>query len=104
MSDTVDDMKVRLLDAAHAVIEASEKSYRAGVREALDKAIQVARGCRDYGGGYRTEKDLDIYHHGMNTVERSLTALRDKPEDTQIQAVLRMGAALDAEEKEAQNG
>lgn len=36
MNYTVDDMKVRLLDAAQFVIEASESGYRAGIAAAVE--------------------------------------------------------------------
>ena len=41
----------------------------------FDHAVQIARGCIDYGGGYRSDPvALNIYHHGVVTVVRALEA------------------------------
>ena len=39
----------------------------------FDDALRIARGCFDYGGGYRSNNgELDIYHHGIWTVINAL--------------------------------
>jgi hypothetical protein len=59
----------------------------------LDRAIAIAWGCLDYGGGYRgDEGKLDAFHHGISTVIRALEAARDNP-DTQVWALERIGSA-----------
>lgn len=88
-----------------ATAEAYEKRIRADERrKVLEEAIACAFGCKDYGGGYRGDPEkLDIYHHGIETVARTLKSRRDNPTDTQSRAVLGIGreelAALDAERK-----
>lgn len=60
----------------------------------FEDALRIARGCMDYLGGYRTEDELNIFHHGIQTVINSLTAAsKSGLEDTQIRALHKMGAA-----------
>lgn len=43
----------------------------------FDDAIAIAKGCFDYGGGYRSDEGkLEIFHHGIQTVVNALTAAR----------------------------
>jgi hypothetical protein len=35
-------------------------------------AINIAKGCTDYGGGYQNKHDSEIYHHGIQTVINAL--------------------------------
>jgi hypothetical protein len=38
-----------------------------------DDALQIAKGCFDYSGGYRSsDGELEIYHHGIQTVINAL--------------------------------
>ena len=79
----------------------------------IDDAITIAKGCLDYGGGYRGTPELEIYHHGIQTVINSLTAARRVGQtgenDTQVNALRRMGysqqnansAGTDASEKDS---
>jgi hypothetical protein len=61
----------------------------------MDRAIAIARGCLDYGGGYRSDPDkLDAFHHGIRTVITALEAARDKPDDVQV-GVLELIGRLD---------
>jgi len=62
-------------------------------REAIDRCIAIAKGCEDYGGGYR-EQDLEIYHHGMQTVHRCLMQLRDGDESLQLRMVESIGRRM----------
>lgn len=56
-------------------------------------AVRIARGCLDYGGGYRNDDgDLDIYHHGIQTVINALEAVEKRGMDSQVKALWNMGA------------
>jgi transposase len=60
----------------------------------FEDALRIARGCMDYLGGYRTEEELYIFHHGVQTVINSLTAAsKTGLEDTQTRALHELGAA-----------
>lgn len=57
-----------------------------------ERLLMVARGCRDYGGGYRGDAPLyEAYQDGIRTVIRALEEATRNPNDTQIQALLAMG-------------
>ena len=59
----------------------------------FEDALRIARGCTDYGGGYRQPEDTEIYQHGIQTVINALTAASNKGlEDTQVAALHVMGA------------
>jgi len=60
----------------------------------FDDALKIARGCTDYGGGYRSDpKQYEIYQHGIKTVIAALTATRNNGlDDTQVAALHVMGA------------
>lgn len=60
----------------------------------FDDALRIARGCTDYGGGYRhSAEHLAIYHHGIQTVINALmSASKSGIEDPQIAALHAMGA------------
>jgi len=65
----------------------------------LDDAITIAKGCLDYGGGYRCDEDLlKAFHHGIQTVVNALAAAKKAAEtgadDTQVNALRRMGNSL----------
>lgn len=50
-----------------------------------ERLVNVARGCHDYGGGYRAPSDYEIFHHGIQTVINALEAAqKNDPEDYQI--------------------
>ncbi len=54
--------------------------------------LRVARGCRDYGGGYRYDPALfEAYQAGIETVIAALESAIKNPGDTQIQALAAMG-------------
>lgn len=61
-------------------------------REAREDCRRIARGCRDYGGGYRGGHELEIYHHGMDTVERSIEASLAPAESLQLHMLRSFGA------------
>lgn len=44
----------------------------------LADSLNIAKGCMDYMGGYRSDAELEIYHHGIQTVINCLTAALEK--------------------------
>lgn len=60
----------------------------------FEDALKIARGCTDYGGGYRgNQEHFEIYQHGIQTVINALTgAANSGLEDMQVAALHRMGA------------
>lgn len=60
----------------------------------FDDALRIARGCTDYGGGYRgNAEQSEIYQHGIQTVINALTAAsKTGLDDTQTRALHTMGA------------
>ena len=56
-------------------------------------AVRIARGCLDYGGGYRGDTGkMEIFHHGIQTVINSLEAAQKRGlQDTQVAALHAMG-------------
>ena len=59
----------------------------------FEDALRIARGCTDYGGGYRQPEDAEIYQHGIQTVINALTAAsKTGLEDMQTRALHAMGA------------
>ncbi len=61
----------------------------------FDDAIKIAKGCTDYGGGYRSNPyELEIYHHGMQTVVNCLEAATKRGfNDRQVFVVHQIGSA-----------
>jgi hypothetical protein len=58
----------------------------------IEEMLCVARGCLDYGGGYRdNEGKLDAFHHGIQTVVNALEGYRDRPGDSQVMSLWRAG-------------
>lgn len=57
-------------------------------------AVAIARGCFDYGGGYRSDDDkMKIYHHGIQTVVNALEhAERDGLKDMQVAVLHSIGS------------
>lgn len=54
-------------------------------------ALRLANGCFDYMGGHRGD-DLEIYHHGIQTVINVLSAALEKGlSDSQVAATFAMG-------------
>lgn len=64
-------------------------------RECAERLLNVARGCHDYGGGYRhDDRESEIYQHGIQTVINALeAAAKNDPSDTQVNALEMIGAA-----------
>ena len=75
------------LDAEYALAKAD--LFRAQADS--ERLLNVAQGCLDYCGGHH-DKDLETYHHGIQTVINALRAAAKRdPNDTQINALERMG-------------
>jgi len=62
----------------------------------FEDALRIARGCTDYGGGYRgNQEHYEIYQHGIQTVINALTAAsKTGLEDMQTRALHSMGANI----------
>lgn len=72
-------------------------------RAAMDRAVNIATGCHDYGGGH-SGAAYAAFQHGISTVVNVLTAALDRdPNDTQLNAVEAIGAAARAEMEAEQN-
>lgn len=67
----------------------------AGVR----RAVILALGCHDYGGGYRDKAEVEAYHHGIDTVVNVLRAAVGATEegrtDPQVNVVESIGREAD---------
>lgn len=61
-----------------------------------DLVLSIARGCIDYGGGYRSDDEkLAIFHHGIQTVVNALeNASRNGLKDTQVAALYVIGRGI----------
>lgn len=71
----------------------------AELRQDPARLLNVARGCHDYGGGYRLTAEVEVYHHGIQTVIQALEhAVRD-PGAMQVCMLESMGAAMQATAK-----
>ena len=59
----------------------------------FDDALRIARGCLDYGGGYRSDPALfEVYQEGIRTVICALeSAQKTGLSDTQIRALHQIG-------------
>lgn len=58
-------------------------------------AVRIARGCLDYGGGHRSDGQMEAYHHGIQTVINALEAAEAQEPtgelDSQLAMLHRMG-------------
>lgn len=76
-----------LRDALRALL--AERTELLKDRERL---LNVARGCFDYGGGYRADDDkLHIFHHGIQTVINALDGAAKEPESMQVRVLETIG-------------
>jgi len=64
-----------------------------------ERTLNIARGCLDYGGGYRGDPILmGAFHHGIQTVINALEAAAKRdPKDTQVNALERIGHTQQAD-------
>lgn len=84
----------RMFAAMPETLKAISKSNDEGP---LDRLLNVARGCHDYGGGYKDPVSAEIYHHGIATVISALeAAAKNDPSDGQVNALERIDAATGA--------
>lgn len=74
----------RRLTAAQAEI--------ADLRAKCERLVNTARGCHDYGGGYRDADKAEIFHHGIQTVINAVEAASKSQGDTQANTLARIGA------------
>ncbi len=85
------------LPAALDEIDRLERELAVRDREAMDRAVTIATGCHDYGGGH-SGAAYAAFQHGISTVVNVLTAALDRdPNDMQLNAVEAVGAAAIAE-------
>jgi len=68
---------IRGSDALEAMEEYKDAELKEA-KEMIDNCINIAKGCHDYGGGYRDEQEANIYHHGIQTVVNCLEAFKKK--------------------------
>ena len=64
-------------------------------REAMQRMLDVARGCHDYGGGFRGTDKFDAYQAGIATVVSALEHRIKDNADTQCNALEQMGRAAE---------
>ncbi len=58
----------------------------------FDDAISMAKGSLDYMGGYHDKDELEIYHHGIQTVINVLEAARKRGlDDLQVATIHMIG-------------
>lgn len=70
----------------------------AALRRDRERLLNVARGCTDYAGGHSGEM-YEAFQHGIATVVRALeAAAKNDPNDTQVNALERIGHAAIAQE------
>lgn len=56
----------------------SELCNMVNARLSFNDAIAIAKGCFDYGGGYRSSNgELEIFHHGIQTVINALEGAKE---------------------------
>jgi hypothetical protein len=83
--------KDRRIAELEAQIAAHPAALAATKREALDQCIAISKGCKDFGGGYRTDEELEIFHRGIQTVTNCLEALCSDGDSYQLRVVERIG-------------
>ena len=88
--------------SATEIAEAHAERYEANRR--CERLLNVARGCHDYNGGHRGP-DAEVFHHGVQTVINSLeAAAKNDPNDTQVNALERIGHAALAPDASGKEG
>lgn len=59
----------------------------------FEDALQISRGCKDYGGGYRDGEHYEAFQHGIETVIRVLSFAKTSGiKDSQIATLYAIGA------------
>lgn len=65
----------------------------------FEDAIKIAKGCKDYLGGYRGD-ELEAFHQGIQTVVNALeAAAKNNPNDLQVANLMRTGEQITESEK-----
>lgn len=96
------------MDAAQTLLEVRKAGFEPSVESIarfLDRAmnaplsfedsVKIARGCHDYGGGYHSPTEAEIFHHGIQTVINSLEAAQARGlADTQVAVLHRTGSSV----------
>ena len=85
--------------AACAYARTAAESRLAALERDGERTLNIARGCLDYGGGYRGDPILmGAFHHGIQTVINALEAAAKRdPKDTQVNALERIGHTQQAD-------
>ncbi len=72
--------------------EAKKDESDLGALLCFDDAIKMAKGSLDYMGGYQNEDELEIYHHGIQTVINVLEAAKKRGlDDLQVATIHHIG-------------
>jgi hypothetical protein len=97
--NTIGDVKLDLTGRITALVRqlAQPPPEMRECAGAFDDAVKIARGCLDYGGGYKDASEREKFHHGIATVINALDAARSKGlADPQIAALHSIGTAAAA--------
>lgn len=63
--------------------------------EEQKRLLEVAKGCRSYGGGHRDWDRYEAFQHGINTVIRALEEAIKNDKNTQVLAIQQFGSESD---------
>jgi hypothetical protein len=78
---------------AHRIAEPEAQAAQSATLLPFSDALRIARGCTDYGGGYRCTEHYGAYQDGIKTVIASLeAAFRKGLSDPQVAALRAIGA------------
>jgi len=89
--------KAELIDNFPALLQLAREALVA--RGKVERLLNVARGCHDFGGGHHGDGMMDAYQHGIQTVINALeAAVKNNPSDTQINVLEQIGAWQAAKE------
>ena len=87
--------------AADATSHSAESAAPLSLEEQreLVRLLNVARGCHDYGGGYRDTVSQETFHHGIQTVINALeSAAKNEPNNFQVDALEAIGRTASIEQ------
>lgn len=99
------DREKRVRQHLRALSEAPWDGPLSIVRDSvIERLLNVARGCHDYGGGYREKLEQHAFHHGIDTVINALKAAsKYDSNDLQVQVLEMIGRNI-KEREEAGDG
>jgi hypothetical protein len=69
----------------------------------FEDALNIARGCTDYGGGHHDDGKMDAYQHGIQTVINALEAAKKNSLDSQVAFLKAHGRYLSTEKSKRRN-